>query len=471
MPVLVWLRDDLRLDDHPALNAAAASGEPVLAVVLRDRPLGGAEAWWRERSLAALAPRLAAAGIPLVRRRGDPAAVLPSLAAEAGVSAVFWNRRLDPDGCAADRAAERALAAAGIAARTLGDDPLFDPGDVCAGREGYYRVFTAFWKRCLSLPEPAVPVAFVPPAARFGGPLPASGDAAEPEPAWAARFGEGGSPGETAALDRLDAFLGRLAGYPGGRDRPDREAVSRLSPHLRFGEVSARRVWHAVRVRAAAEPGHAAGAEAFLREIGWREFARHLLHHAPSLPNEPLDRRFAAFPWREDPAAFAAWSRGRTGYPIVDAGMRQLWHTGWMHNRVRMIAGSFLVKDLLLPWQKGRAWFADTLTDADAASNAMNWQWIAGCGADAAPFFRVFNPVTQGERFDPDGAYVRAFVPELARLPARWIHRPWEAPPIELAAAGVRLGTAYPRPIVDHARAREAALAAFAMLKSSQDRG
>jgi deoxyribodipyrimidine photo-lyase len=249
------------------------------------------------------------------------------------------------------------------------------------------------------------------------------------------------------------------------RDRPDRCGTSTLSPHLRFGEISPRQVWHAARFAAADRPALIGDIEKFLSELGWREFCRHLLFDTPDLAERNLQGAFDAFPWKQDAEALAAWQRGRTGYPIVDAGMRQLWHTGVMHNRVRMVAASFLVKHLLIDWREGERWFWDTLVDADAGSNPANWQWVAGSGADAAPYFRVFNPVLQGEKFDPDGAYVRRWLPELARLQQPLIHRPWSAAPFELKSAGVELGRSYPEPIVDHKPARERALSAYARLR------
>ncbi len=275
------------------------------------------------------------------------------------------------------------------------------------------------------------------------------------------------NPGEKSARARLAAFLKTgLAGYSGDRDRPDRAGTSGLSPHLRFGEISPRQIWHAARFAADERPALSGDAEKFLSELGWREFCRHLLFDVPELASRNLQPQFDAFPWQRDDKALSAWQRGRTGYPIVDAGMRELWHTGVMHNRVRMVVASFLVKHLLIDWRDGEAWFWDTLVDADPGSNPANWQWVAGSGADAAPYFRVFNPILQGEKFDSDGGYVRRWVPELARLPDQLIHQPWSAAPLELAAAGVELGKDYPRPIIDHKVGRERALAAYAKTRN-----
>jgi deoxyribodipyrimidine photo-lyase len=279
------------------------------------------------------------------------------------------------------------------------------------------------------------------------------------------------TPGEAGAKRELRRFLDTaISGYAEGRDQPDKTHTSRLSPYLHTGEISPRQVWRAVRRRANKYPAKQEGTEAYLRQLGWREFAHHLLFHFPQTTEQPLRAKFADFPWRDSPTDMRAWQRGQTGYPLVDAGMRALWTTGWMHNRVRMITASFLVKHLLLPWQAGDRWFWDTLVDADLANNTLGWQWVAGCGADAAPYFRIFNPVAQGEKFDPDGDYVRRWVPELSRLPAAWIHKPWQAPTRVLTEAGVKLGTTYPEPMVDHHSARVRALAALAKWKKGNSR-
>ncbi len=477
-PIIVWFRNDLRLADNPALTAAAETGAPVVPLcILEDDgedpwPLGGASRWWLHGSLERLGQSCARLGSPLVLRRGDAARVLLALAEETGAAGVVWNRRYAPALVARDTAIKEGLKARGLDARSFNANLLAEPWTIRNKSGGPFKVFTPFWRAVsadLAPPHPTgAPTALTPPPTPPASDPLAAWGLLPTRPDWAGGLRDYWVPGEAAAIARLSRFLdGPVAVYPGERDRPDRDGTSSLSPHLAFGEIGPRQIWHAARHAAEARPDLSGGAQAFLREIGWREFNHHLLHHAPQLPAQPLDARFAAFPWRDDPAGLEAWTRGRTGYPIVDAGMRQLWRTGWMHNRVRMIVGSFLIKDLLLPWQEGQRWFWDTLVDADLANNAGNWQWVAGCGADAAPFFRVFNPILQGEKFDPDGDYVRRHLPELGRLPPRWIHKPWQAPPDVLRQAGVALGHDYPHPIVDHAAARERALALFAGLKAS----
>ena len=472
-PALLWFRLDLRLRDNPALAAALARGGPIIPVYVLDDAAeggwapGGASRWWLHHSLAALDAELRSRGSRLTLARGDSRRVLRSLARQTGAGAVYWNRRCEPAALARDERAGGALTAAGLEVRSFHDSLLFEPEAVAnlAGRE--YRVFTPFWRRCRTLPvDPPRPlrVGPLPAPVRWPPSLELAALALLPQFRWDAGLAEAWQPGEQGAHRRLGRFARRaLDTYADGRDRPDEETTSRLSPHLHFGEISPRQVWAAL-TGGARRPGRVApsrGALAFLRELGWREFAGHLLVHFPRTPEEPLRPEYGAFPWETNSPALRAWQQGRTGYPIVDAGMRQLWHTGWMHNRVRMIAASFLVKDLLVPWQAGARLFWDTLADADLASNTLGWQWTAGCGADAAPFFRVFNPVLQGRKYDPEGGYVRRWVPELGCLPPRWIHCPWAAPPGVLARAGVRLGDTYPRPLVDHATARESALAAY----------
>jgi deoxyribodipyrimidine photo-lyase len=332
-------------------------------------------------------------------------------------------------------------------------------------------VFTPFYKTCLDLepPKPPLPRPDKVPTPDTWPAGDALGDwgLLPSKPDWAGGMREAWEPGEAGAEARLVDFLDNtMAGYGDGRNRPDKPGTSRLSPHLHFGEISPHQCWHAVEDRLASGDGGGRGGRSFLRELVWREFSHHLLFHWPDLPAKPFRPEFGAFPWERDEEALKAWQQGRTGYPIVDAGMRELWQTGWMHNRVRMITASFLIKHLLVPWQDGEAWFWDTLVDADLANNAASWQWVAGSGADAAPYFRIFNPILQGKKFDPNGDYVRCYVPELANLDTAYLHAPWEAPAEALDQVGIKLGDTYPQPMVDHAKARQRALAAYQGIKN-----
>jgi deoxyribodipyrimidine photo-lyase len=476
-PAIVWFRLDLRLADHPALGAAAARGSPVLPVFVWSPeeeapwPPGAASRWWLHHSLCELEQRLRALGSRLIVRRGAALAVLRELIRETGARAVFWNRRHEPAVVERDARVEVALRESGCEVRTFNAALLHEPETIQTLDGGPFRVFTPFWRRCLAQPDPEPP-APAPKAlrspARWPQSLPLDAMELLPRHSWADGFRAIWQPGETGALKRLAEFVKNgLERYDETRDRPDLAGTSRLSPHLHFGEISPRQAWHAVRQAAERRgwPRARWRQSVFLTELGWREFAHHLLHHFPHTTDAPLREEFERFPWRQDAAALRAWQRGRTGYPIVDAGMRELWATGWMHNRVRMIVASFLVKDLRIRWQEGARWFWDTLVDADLANNTLGWQWSAGCGADAAPFFRIFNPVTQGMKFDPRGDYVRRYCPELAALPSPWIHQPDRAPADVLRRAGIEPGTSYPRPIIQHAIARQVALEAFANLR------
>jgi deoxyribodipyrimidine photo-lyase len=477
-PCIVWFRDDLRLSDHPALHAAATTKRPVICLYVFDetskstgaRSIGGAARWWLAQSLRALEKSLGSAGVPLLLRSGQAARIIPDLARESGASDVFWNEIAQAPHRTIENDITTALRDLGVNAHTFAGDLLAAPDTVRTKEGRGLRVFTPFWRRVQAMGVPPNPL----PAPRRLHPGPGlSGETIESlkleptRPDWAGGLRETWTPGESAAQKRLQHFLKNgLAGYAEARDRPDRDGTSGLSPYLCFGEVSPRQVWHAAQFCAAERPALSGDADKFLSELGWREFCRHLLFDVPDLATRNLQPSFDAFPWRHDEKALAAWQRGQTGYPIVDAGMRQLWHTGVMHNRVRMVVASFLVKHLLIDWREGEQWFWDTLVDADAGSNPANWQWVAGSGADAAPYFRIFNPMLQGEKFDPDGSYVSRWVPEVAQLPKKLIHQPWEANPLELVGAGITLGKTYPHPIVDHRKARERALKAYEKVRA-----
>ena len=473
---IVWFRRDLRLADNPALEHALAHAGRILPVYIHDPhaqgdwPDGAASRWWLHQSLQALDDDLRRLGSRLILREGPAQEALQALLRETGAGLVCWNRLYEPAAIARDKAIKARLRehveVASFNAALFGE-----PWETVKGDGTPYRVFTPFWKTMNreGLPErrvpgpapdrlPAVDTALTSRELADFGLLPAIDWTAGLEAAW--------QPGEAGAWSALEAFLDEVAAYDAARDRPALPGTSRLSPHLHFGEIGPVQIAHALAQHHGLERQ---GVASYLRELGWREFAHHLLYHFPRTPTEPLDARFARFPWASDyDAALAAWQRGRTGIPIVDAGMRELWQTGWMHNRVRMLVASLLTKNLLIPWQEGTRWFWDTLVDADLASNTLGWQWTAGCGADAAPYFRIFNPVTQGERFDPKGGYVRRFVPELARLPDKYIHAPWLAPANVLAAAGIRLGDNYPEPLVDLKATRARALERFEEMKQRE---
>jgi deoxyribodipyrimidine photo-lyase len=475
-PVLLWFRQDLRLADNPALHAIG--DRPVLPVfVLEDatspdpwRP-GGASRWWLQASLRALGTALAVRGAPLLVLEGRAEAIIPALAEQVRAAEVLAGRVYDPAGRARDEAVQQALLQSGRSLRLFTGSVLREPTEVTTAAGKPFAVYTPFARAMTALGDPPPPV----PAPDRLLPVPDAPTAERDilprlypgprEPDWAAEFPTLWTPGEAGAEARLARFVGTaLRGYAADRNDPGIEGSSGLSPHLRWGEISPRQVWHAA---LAALGGDQEAARPFLGEILWREFSYHLLWHRPELPETSLRPAFARFPSQPDAAMLHAWQRGLTGFPIVDAGMRQLWRLGWMHNRVRLVAGSLLVKQLLQPWQDGAAWFWDTLVDADLASNSASWQWVAGSGIDAAPYFRIFNPVLQGEKFDPSGRYVRRFVPELAGLPDRFLHRPWEAPAEMLREANVVLGDHYPRPVIDLAEGRRRALAAFAAIREA----
>jgi deoxyribodipyrimidine photo-lyase len=470
---LVWLRQDLRIADHPALAAAVARGAIVPVYIWAPEEEGpwapgGASRWWLHHSLASLTDQMKSLGARLVIRRGPSLATLQELLDETGADAVMWCRRYEPASIERDKALKAALASAGVRAESFNGSLLHEPWTIATKQGAPYQVFTPFWKACQATRidrEPTSAPRALPAPQRWPKSLPLDELGLLPTIPWDRQFYDAWNPGAPAAEQKLREFVAkRLASYKDNRNRLDDEGFSRLSPHLHFGELSPRQVWAAV--SQLANPQTASGAS-FLSEIGWREFAHHLLYHFPHTAEQPLRDAFRNMSWSRSSPRLIRWQRGQTGYPFVDAAMRELWATGFMPNRARMIVASFLCKDLLIKWQAGAKWFWDTLVDADLANNTLNWQWTAGCGADAAPFFRVFNPVSQAEQFDPQGDYIRRWVPELKHLPTPWIFKPHEAPNNVLADLHIRIGRTYPKPLVDHAAAREAALAAFAKIRGS----
>ncbi|MEM8800817.1 MAG: deoxyribodipyrimidine photo-lyase [Pseudomonadota bacterium] len=474
----VLFSNDLRTKDNPALYQALQSGYPVLALYIEPedglRPRGGASNWWLHHSLNALSDQLDALNVPLVLRRGNAFDILKNVAQETDAKSIFWNRRYDKDGVYLGANIKQWARETGLDATSFNGLLLHEPHSMLTKTDGPYRVFTPFWKAFLSqaivrspLPTPQPqktrPQAPQSEALSDWKLLPTS-------PNWATGFDANWTPGEAGALTRLNSFLSaRIGDYSEKRDFPSIDGTSGLSPHLRFGEISPYQIWAEAHA-APAGPETSVSRDKFIAELGWREFSHHLLYHYPDLHDLNYNLKFNHFPWRSDDQVnhdLEAWQKGQTGYPIVDAGMRQLWQTGYMHNRVRMIVGSFLVKHLLIDWREGERWFWDTLVDACPAANTASWQWIAGSGADAAPYFRIFNPVLQGEKFDAAGDYVRTFVPELAKLPHKLIHKPWTGRASELSHCGVRLGESYPHPIVEHKAARQRALDAFATIKTA----
>lgn len=480
-PSIVWLRQDLRLQDQPAFAAAVDHGGGIIPVYIADPAgdndwaPGGASKWWLHHSLSALGASIRARGGRLILRSGDSLAELNALIESTGATAVYWCRRYEPFGVARDGEIKKSLNARGVTAQSFNGALLHEPHTIKNKQGTPYKVFTPYWKHCLSLPKEA-PGGGAPEHWPQPPSWPSSPELDElnlrPKVDWADAFPRHHEPGEAGGHKRLQEFLSETVEcYVEERDFPGTRGTSRLSPHLHYGEISPRQIWAVTRQLGEASgifpPGN--GARVFLSEVGWREFAYHLMFHFPHTLREPLREEFGQFPWRKDPGGtlLQAWQRGHTGYPIVDAGMRELWSTGWMHNRVRMVVASFLVKHLRLPWQSGAEWFWDTLVDADLAANTLGWQWSAGCGADAAPYFRIFAPVLQGQKFDKNGEYVRRWIPELAKLPDKYLHAPWSAPKACLADAQIVLGKDYPEPIVDHQTARKAALAAYQEMRRS----
>ncbi|MDE0622894.1 MAG: deoxyribodipyrimidine photo-lyase [Bryobacterales bacterium] len=451
-PAIVVFRRDLRTADNAALRAAVADGPTLALYVLDDaadgRPLGGAGRWWLHHAIVRLRGQLAELGVPLILRKGGQNTAVIDVAIATGARSVYWNRRYTPWGVRTDEALRSKLQRTGIVSDSFEGTYLREPQTLLSKQGTWFKVFTPFYKASLVMGEPSAP--FPTPRPQAVPRTSAESESLEDwrllptAPNWASGLREAWAPEAHNAESRLHDFVNsRIDSYAQDRDRPDLDATSALSPYLAFGELSSRQLWHAARRIQRSGPEEGPGVDSFLRQLVWRDFCANLLYHSPKIVSQPFQERFNRFPWADDPVSLGAWQKGRTGYPWIDAGMRQLWVTGWMHNRVRMGVGSFLTKHLLLPWQHGEAWFWDTLVDADPAQNIANWQWVAGCGADAVPYFRIFNPITQGAKFDRTGRYLHEWQP---------------------AASSYEPGSAGVPPIIGHREGRERALAAFRSL-------
>ncbi len=474
--VLLWFRRDLRLRDNPALSAAANEADRVVCVFIHDpsseEPWAPGEAsdWWLHHSLASLQEQLAKHDQKLIFRAGESLSELRSLAKSVKADAVYWNRIYEPAAIERDTKIKKALRDDGLHVKSFNASLLFEPTAHETQSGDPYKVFTPFYKQLLAKddPHPAFEVPKeIPVPKGFPDGLELDDLNLLPKIDWAGGMREAWTPGEPGARQRvLEWSQDGVRAYDDRRDLPGEDGVSRLSPYLHFGEIGPRDLWHHLSALRRKSRGKASdNIQAFLRQIVWREFAHHLLYHFPHTTWEPLRENFADFPWESGGENLKLWQKGQTGYPIVDAGMRELWHTGYMHNRVRMITASFLVKHLLITWHEGAKWFWDTLVDADLANNTLGWQWVAGSGADAAPYFRIFNPILQGKKFDSHGAYVRRWVPEIAKLDDKHLHTPWEASDEVLEKAGIKLGKTYPEPLVEHGFARDRALSAYDKIK------
>lgn len=469
---IVWMRQDLRLTDNPALTAAAKNHTTIIPIYIYDEtadwPVGGAQRWWLHHSLQALVESFIKKKITLGLYRGDPKKILPTLIERYNVDAIYWNRCYEPAAIKRDTQLKKQLAENySIDVKSFNSSLLNEPWEITNKQGNFFKVFTPYWRTAvqqLSLRD-VLAVPSMQQQLKLTSEKLTDWNLLPTNPNWASEFVNYWQVGEQAAQKKISQFVRqKLSSYSRGRDFPDQQGTSLMSPHLHFGEISPVQIWHAAQ-QAASATKNTAGLDVYLSEIGWREFSYHLLYHFPKLPKNNFRAEFDAFPWLKNKKHLRAWQQGLTGYPIVDAGMRELWQTGYMHNRIRMVVASFLTKHLLIDWRDGEQWFWDTLLDADLASNSASWQWVAGSGADAAPYFRIFNPTIQGEKFDPDGHYVRQWVPELANMPNKFIHHPWDASKEILKQAGITLGKDYPQPIVDHATARKRALATYQKIR------
>jgi len=472
-PLIYWFRQDLRIHDNPTLSAAVKTDKPIIAVYILDQNpknkwgIGSASRWWLHHSLNELSHSISELGGRLILRKGNAIEELNNIINETQADTLYFTRQYEPYASQLEKQVHDRFSDQ-IEVKRFKGYLLHEPEDIRTGNDQPYKVFTPFYKSCLKTGSPSQPVnapeSLVAYKKKISSDFLNDWKLLPKQPNWAHQFNDYWLPGENGAHQHLSEFITHAGSkYSILRNRPDVTGTSRLSAHLHFGEISPRQVWTTIKNYQHNIPD---SGEAYLRQLIWRDFSYHLLVHWPDFPDKPFRPEFGKFPWKPNKKALQKWQHGQTGYPIVDAGMRELWKTGWMHNRVRMIVASFLIKDLLIPWQQGEKWFWDTLVDANLANNAAGWQWVAGCGADAAPYFRVFNPVLQGEKFDPQGDYVRTWIPELKSLPKKYIHSPWLAPDEVLSSAGISLGKDYPQPIVDHSKARDRALDAYQELKT-----
>ena len=461
---IVWFRHDLRLTDNPAFIEAFNNSKAIIPLYIYDEAnsvLGEAQKWWLHHSLMSLDKSLQEYGLSLVLRKGNPLQIILELSEQLGVeAAVYWNRCYEPQSIERDKQIKSTLLQKGILATSSNGTVLNEPWTIKNKSGDYFKVFTPYWRECLK----QIRIPLCSNLSNRPNKIIASSDELSqwkllPSLSWASRFADYWQPGEQGAQKKLNDFIdNNLKDYKINRDIPKKDATSRLSPHLHFGEISPWKVYEAIEFAKLDASCDIASAERFLSELGWREFSVHLLYHFPKLPQANFKEAFNAFPWNDDASSLKRWQKGMTGYPIVDAGMRELWATGYMHNRVRMIVASFLTKHLLIDWRLGADWFLDTLVDADLANNSASWQWVAGCGADAAPYFRIFNPILQSQKFDPDGVYIRQWVPELAQLSNQYLHQPWTEDTL--------LKKGYPEPIIAHEVARKRALECYKQIKN-----
>ena len=469
--IIFWFRQDLRIVDNPGLSKSLKSDKVLPIYILDDTnsndfAMGAASRWWLHNSLRELNKNL---DNKLSLYKGDPSEILESLSSRFNIKGIFWNRCYEPWRIERDKKIKSKFIEKDIIVETFNSALLWEPWEILKSDNTPYKVFTPYYRKgCLMSEAPRKPLSAPNLNTLFEDKeniLQLDDLNLLPRIKWYKEMEKLWEPGEKGAHKKLESFLSDgLLGYKEGRNFPSKKNVSQLSAHMHFGEISPNQVWHRAKLKKDL-PGIEKDLDHFLSELGWREFSYNLLFHFPELPRENLQKKFDNFPWIENEILFDKWKKGLTGYPIVDAGMRELWQTGYMHNRVRMIVGSFLVKNLLLHWHKGEKWFWDCLIDADLASNSASWQWVAGSGADAAPYFRIFNPILQGKRFDPDGSYIKKFIPELEQLPSKYLFSPWEAPIEVLSEANIELGSDYPEPIVDLIKSRDRALEAFSTIR------